>query len=241
MTELVVGCPLQSREWIIERWVDHVETAAVHAGFDPVYLFVGRPDDPSVQVAKQRLERLHRLCVVRPFDEPERPDKRSWREARLRKMVELRNCLLTEVRRLNPTWFLSVDSDILLSVDTIRSAVDAADTGPFDAVGSRTFLSRSGTRCPSMGFFYKRSDNGMPMRRPDQPGSVIQVDVIMAIKLMGRDAYNVDYQYHRSGEDGGWSKACTDSGLRLGWDGRTCSKHVMDPDLVDSFDERCGF
>jgi hypothetical protein len=67
------------------------------------------------------------------------------------------------------------------------------------------------------------------------------VDVIMAMKLMKPSAYWVDYRDHEQGEDVGWSIACQEQHLRLGWDGRVCSKHVMKPEQLDPIDARCGY
>jgi hypothetical protein len=63
----------------------------------------------------------------------------------------------------------------------------------------------------------------------------------LAIKLMSPRAYNIDYRFHHQGEDIGWSVAATEKGLKLGWDGRICSKHVMAADQLQLVDPRCGY
>jgi hypothetical protein len=68
-----------------------------------------------------------------------------------------------------------------------------------------------------------------------------KADVIMAVKLMSPAAYNVDYEVHRQGEDIGWSIAARKKGVKLGWDGRTVSKHLMTKDALDKIDKRVGF
>jgi hypothetical protein len=83
--------------------------------------------------------------------------------------------------------------------------------------------------------------------RPDENG-VIPVDVIMAIKLLTPQALAVNYIFDQDGEDVGWSRAATAQGLKLAFDGRVCSRHVMHQRDRDTgklwseiIDPRCGY
>jgi hypothetical protein len=106
----------------------------------------------------------------------------------------------------------------------------------FDAVGSRCYMTASGTRFPS----WARLLPSGGLQRTDSDGT-FAVDVIMALKLMNPAAYNVDYRFDPQGEDIGWSQACTEAGVRLGWDGRVVAKHVLAPHLLTPRDSRVGF
>ncbi len=148
-------------------------------------------------------------------------------------MVLLRNTLLERVRQLAPEHYWSVDSDILVAEETLVSALEARER--FDAVGSKCYMTTKGTMAPSYGML-----NGHGIRRPDSTGC-FKVDAIMAVKLMNPDAYNVDYSVHRQGEDIGWSKDARKRGVKLGWDGRTISKHLMTKESIHRVDDRVGF
>ena len=87
---------------------------------------------------------------------------------------------------------------------------------------------------------YANIVNAHSLIRPDCLG-VIPVDVIMAIKLMTPEALQEDYCFDTNGEDIGWSKSATAQGLKLAFDGRVCSKHVMRPGQLEKLDPRCGF
>jgi hypothetical protein len=50
-----------------------------------------------------------------------------------------------------------------------------------------------------------------------------------ALKLLSPIAYAVDYELHPQGEDIGWSRACQLAGVKLGWDNRHVSSHIMSP------------
>jgi hypothetical protein len=94
----------------------------------------------------------------------------------------------------------------------------------------------AGTMAPS----WARLSYSQGLDRSDSQG-YFQVQIIMAIKMMGPDAYAIDYEPHAQGEDIGWSLACERAGLQLAWDGRVASKHVMDPRQLHRRDPRVGY
>jgi hypothetical protein len=228
--KLVIGCPVARRDWILPWWFDHVERACTDASVEPpTYVFVLPRDDPC----RETIEKRASLYVM--LEAPSRPnDRRDWRPKRYQEMVELRNDLLFTVRMIEPDAFLSLDSDILLAPTAITELL--AELGNFDAVGGKCFMTPSGRMCPS----YANMGRDSQLVRRDAVGC-FEVDVIMAIKLMNPTAYNVDYQFHMQGEDIGWSLAARQAGLHLGWTGRVCSKHVLDPSMLNQTDVRCGF
>lgn len=230
---IAVGCPVYKRGWILRYWFDAVEAAFAKANLEPVYVFVGDPkDSDSFGAVDDALDMYDREVYLSWVEESEHtPTDRTWNPHRYHRMVYVRNELLDVVRKIGPDYFFSLDSDILLHPDTLVNLLESIDR--FDAVGGKTYMTPFGNQFPSYGY--------MPgLKRFDESG-VFPVDVIMAIKLLSPLAYKVDYMYHDYGEDIGFSLACLDKGLRLGWDGRTTSKHVMDPAGLDRIDERCGF
>lgn len=237
MVDLVVGCPIRRREWIVDEWFDHVDSAAARLGWNPVYAFVGDRRDPTVGILEDRCLLAQRLLLFAHVDEDiERPDQREWSPARFDRMVELRNILLGLVRAEEPRYFLSLDSDILLGTHTLSGLVQAS--AAYGAVGGATWMTPTTERIPSCGWL--RGMNGL-IRRPIEHQGVIPVDVIMAIKLMKPAAYAVDYEAHPQGEDIGWSKACRRVGVKLGWDNRWPSKHCMSPAALSAVDSRLGW
>lgn len=236
-SELVVGCPVRQRSWIIKHWFDHVEDACHIAGVEPVYAFVADPDDETAQLLAVLTLSRGRDCHFEWTKENlAQPDERDWNHHRFHRMVELRNQLLGLVRELEPDRFLSLDSDILLHPQAVTTLLES--TKRFGAVGGATYMSSTGLEFPSCGW-----NQGMSgfVRRPMEAKGVIPVGVIMAIKAMTPAAYAVDYEFHVQGEDIGWSLACERAGVRLGWDNRNCSKHVMVAKDLNRIDERCGW
>ena len=159
-------------------------------------------------------------------------DVRDWNNDRYERMTFLRNQLLGTVREYNPDYFLSLDSDIFIAEDSLVTLFESIEN--FDAVGGKCYMS-PGTRAPSYAMMPHTT-----LLRPDS-SEVMEVEIIMAMKLMKPSAYKVDYVTHYHGEDIGWSLECKVAGLRLGWDGRITNKHCMDKSDVLVVDPRCGY
>lgn len=233
---MLVGCPVTKREWILPVWFEHVETAL--AGYDFEYVFALDFGDES----SLALIDAHAGMADRPYSIAYSPQTggcaglRNWHNPhRLEYMVILRNGLLKEVRRHQPDYFLSLDSDILITRESFEKVYDAVASGQYDACAGKAYLSK-GDRVVT-GASYSRQ-NGM---RRSKAEYLAPVDVIMAYKLMNPKAYSVDYKYANLGEDIGWSLSCKADGLKLGYEGTTPVKHVMDPSDLDKVDKRVGY
>lgn len=237
MTELVIGCPIRKREWIIPEWFNHLDTALENTDLNDVsFAFVcGKDDQANIDMVLAEANSRGFPVKVGVVREHQREDNRSWSSERLHHMVGLRNKLLYIVRDMNPVHFLSFDSDILAHPMVIHNLLETRRFRGWDVVGGKAHMKVRG-RCPSYG---KWSPRNM-LQRPDTD-SVMTVDVVMAIKLMNHRAYHTDYVYHRGGEDIGICKEWKKKGYKLGWDGRCTSKHVMDRSKIHKFDQRCGW
>lgn len=251
MTEpfLLIGGPVAKRGWILDRWFDHVEAAVKQKDVDGYrYVFaIGGDDHETAEVIERRARMASTLVYV---DDPPDAGQRNWgRSDRKQHMADIRNQVLKVVREKRPSVFLSLDSDVLLHPDAISSMLDLKNSGGWDAVGGKCYMTplpkgpipssqHRGTAAPS----YLMMGRAGNFRRTDPEGpAAFQVDIIMAIKLMTPLAYMVDYEYHAHGEDIGWCLNVKRKGLRIAWDGRVTNKHVMAPEHLDVIDPRCGF
>lgn len=234
MADLVIGCPVRRREWILPAWFAAVEGACAAAGLSPEFVFVVPRGDLSIRTIEAATENPVELIVT---DEEPADDKRIWDAGRYTRMVYVRNLLLERVRQMSPAVFWSLDSDILASPDCLRLSLELL--ADYDAVGQRTFMMAAPhTGCTSRA----RLEGARLLDREDAPGWTGPVDCIMAAKLMAPEAYAVDYVWHALGEDIGWSQECTARELKLGWDGRGVAlKHVMSREWLTKIDPRCGF
>lgn len=232
---LLVGCPVSHREWILPHWIDHVRVAAERASVGVDFVAVVAEDDqPCIDI----LADVNADLVI--VEAEARADKRTWNLTRYRHMVTLRNTLLDRVRQAAPFYFLSLDSDILLHPDAISSMLDAFVQFPDAwAVGSRCYLSSFDRQHPNMAH-WRYGRTSMKFTRRDMD-TLVGVDVLMAIKMMTPKAYAVSYSEDRFGEDFGWSRNCQALGGKLYWDGRVINKHVMKREALEKVDIRVGF
>lgn len=234
---LLVGCPVYRRGWSLWDWFLNVEAASERIKIEPTYIFAVDPrDHESIDVIEQAVERLdrdvHVTWIEEPLDMP--PDLRVWNADRYHRMVYLRNELLRIVRDLKPMLFLSLDSDIFIHDESLEHMIEGLDR--FAAIGGKCYMTPDGTGFPSWMNF-----NSHGIERYDHDSGPVEVDVVMAMVLMQPAAYNIDYRWSSQGEDIGWSEACREAGLKLGWDGRITNKHVMIPSLAQAVDVRVGY
>lgn len=228
----MVGCPVAHRSWILEHWFDAIEESCAAAGVEPMYAFVVDRGDECLAIIDKRAP----YYAVEETAPDKATDNRVWDPRRFGVMADLRNRLLGLVRAYAPDRFLSVDSDILVHPDLVRALLEDLAAGDYAAVGGKCFMTATGTMFPSWG---RLGREGMLQRY--EASSYFVVDVIMAIKMMTPAAYGVDYVTDVQGEDIGWSKACRAQGLRLGWDGRIASKHVLNRQMLHRRDNRVGW
>lgn len=235
---MTVGCPVRAREWILPTWFEHVRVAAEAAQVDLDFVFVVPNDDPTQEVIGEHCPAPFRIV---PSGERVETDTRFWSPARYRHMTILRNWLLTAVREQTPDYFLSLDSDILLHPLALHNLIETAGNG-WEAVGGKCWMTDHTDACS-----YINLVNTAGFSRPDVH-TVVPVDVIMAIKLLSPEVYNnVSYVFDQRGEDIGYSYGITARGLKIAFDGRVCSRHVMSQydsgrkPRLDKIDPRCGF
>lgn len=235
-TKLLIGCPIRDRAWILPQWKHYVDMSCSVAGIIPSFIFVlGEDDESSIEIVRDWPN-----TTIQLISEPVRSDVRDWLEPRLRHMVEIRNILLERVRDLTPDYFLSLDSDILLNEMTVINLLEKIETYGPKALGSKTYLSETGHQFTNMGIWANKRKSQLFR---DDSTYIRRVDVLMAIKLMTPEAYNVDYVYSPLGEDIGWSGEVQAlySSDSLMWDGSITNKHVMHRDLLDVVDPRIGW
>lgn len=231
-TSIVVGCPVADREWVIAHWLDHIVRAASLARVEVEVVLIGPADDPTSSLAREHANALELPLLW--FDSGESVDdcarqvselggdEHAWPDVRLRHLVRLRNQLLDLVRSKSPELFLSIDSDVLLHERALDLMVELLTHSRYAAVGGKVHLSPFNQDAPN----YAQLTGGGRLHRVDST-NVLEVDAIMALKLMHPDAYAIDYAFDARGEDIGWSTACRQRGLRLAWDGRVTSQHLM--------------
>jgi hypothetical protein len=199
-----------------------------------LFMVVPEADSATADAFEEACASYEVAPILAYTDEPLRQDRRVWNLERYQRMAEVRNQMLDAVRLMQPTWFLSCDSDILIGRDVLAKLQVGLDT--YDAIGGKVWLSPNSRDIVN----YAKLNRSRNLVRKDHVG-VIDVHVLMALKLMNPDAYRVDYVADPQGEDIGWSNNAREAGCRLGWDGTAVSKHCMSVSDLHRIDERVGW
>lgn len=242
--KLIIGCPIYKRAWILPLWFAALERQSIplsKIGF----IFETSPDDEST-VSMLRLWRQYHPEVPL-FEIRERNDishydhdnnSRQWTMSKYENMVNLRNSLLSRVREIQPEYYLSLDSDIILkNQNTLELLIAHIDDGA-DAVSPLMFMTPFDTKYPSvMDWMDKEQFRGY--RKNSYPlGTYFKSDIIMAAKMMSKKVYNnVDYEVHSQGEDLGWSKNAALNGYSLYCASYMYAAHIMHENLLAQFQQ----
>lgn len=242
MPELVIGCPIYQRDWIFPYWISCIENQNID--FSKIgFVFIVSPDDEKTieMLIKYRNARpdIAEFVIDIKSDIPHfshEEGSRTWSMARYENMVSLRNSMLKRVREINPKYFFSLDSDILLTnQNTIQLLISHIQSGA-DAVSPLMFMTPTGMLYPSV-MNWRNKPGEQAYRQELYPlGEYFKADVIMAAKMMSRDVYqNVDYCLHSQGEDLGWSGNAGKLGYQLYLASYIYAPHIMHKQMLDHF------
>lgn len=221
---IVVGAPVHQRGWILRRWLDHL--AAQDQELTLVMNYGHGTDDTLLILeAEDRFK-----VIVIETQNVTHVASRQWNVERYQVMVQLRNDILTVVRDLQPDYYLSCDTDMLLPTGAINKLIESRS--PYDGIAPLTFMTTGGTTCPN----WLTRDLERPYLQP----GVTEQHAVFGTVLMTPDLYAVDYAVHPWGEDLGWAENVRNAGLRLALNTEVKVKHVMSPEFLDVYDTRVG-
>lgn len=238
---VLIGCPVYKREWILPHWFEAItkqDYGLENIGF--VFLVAPHGDQGTIDLIVEFAAQHPQLkcCDIVPDTSPDHlthvesgdSRRRNWNQHRYTRMTDFRNRLLDQVIAHDPDRYFSLDSDILLEDPTsISQLVEITETR--SAAAPLCFMVPPGvdgsTSFPNF-MEWANTPGGAAYRPLTAYGELRQADVIMASVMMNRNAYqNSRYQYHRQGEDLGWSADCAAKGLDLWSASHIYASHVM--------------
>jgi hypothetical protein len=223
---LAIGCPIYNREWVIPRWWEALEAQALPPGTEVEFHFAVSPSEDDTE--RLLLERCNgRLSLLNCADLPTFPNRHKGHNAeRFATLATLRNRLVESVRRSDPDYFLSVDSDMILEPNAVQEMLGVGDcVGALsDMLGSAIMVHPSAMRLEHNGVKVKAqriSVDGIG----DEP---LPVDVVMAVVLFSRRGYRaVHYGLHEQGEDIAAALSLRDAGVSRWLQPRARATHLF--------------
>jgi hypothetical protein len=244
VTKLIIGCPVYAREWILPHWFECIENQTFplsDIGFvfelgadDKIthkVLFDWHANHPEVSIFDTRVEPR-----VQHGTHPE--GHRAWSRSRYYDMIQFRNSLLQRVRNHAPEKYFSLDSDILLeNPDTIQQLWDLTEQEEIDAAAPLMYMTPTGVNFPSVMSWLPGKEGLNALRTGPYPiGEVFQCDIIMAAKMMSKPVYEeIDYRFHKQGEDLGWSDECRREGFNLYSASQIYAPHIMSKGMYKKY------
>lgn len=238
MTEpfLVIGAPVHERAWVLPDWLHHLSIQDLPWERVVLLLNYGHSNDGTLEVLRQAEQMLPWTVEVLHDAGDDHVAERRWNYPRYEVMARLRNGLLERVRELKPSFYLSLDTDILLPKNGIADLLNDFDGAKFDAVSPLLYMTPTSKGYP----------NAMDLTSGVRPKLMhdftMRVDVCFAAVMMRPSLYlNVDYRAHSRGEDIGWGENARDAGMVMGLNPRVQCKHVMNREMLTAPDERIGW
>ena len=237
---LLVGCPVYERGWVLPQWFDHLAEWTQHVSVSFVFAYTPGNDD-TLEIIREKTHKVDALWHYITVTDGTHSTERNWgSKDRLVTLAYLRNRLLTEVRDIEPDYYLSLDSDILVP-PWEQSSLLFEGLLQFDAVAPLVHL---GGGDISNAFYQTARNHRRRVTRQQFYDTPQPVDIICASKLMAPRLFNderVHYGYHGAGEDIYWSAQATSYGYGLGLDTRIRTTHIMKPEQLDKEDIRLGW
>jgi len=240
---LIIGCPIYKRDWIFAYWAAAIEKQTVDLSKIGFVFITSSNDEKTIQYINlwKNLHPEIPYFELIPKDDvthhEHAENSRQWTMSKYHNMVALRNALLSEVRKIQPNYFFSLDSDVIIQNPmTIELLVSHIQDGA-DAVNPLMFMTPFGIDFPSV-MTWVDEPGKKAKRVSNYPlGNYFRSDIIMAAKMMSKDTYNnVDYIFHSQGEDLGWCADAHKKGFHNLYSASYIyAPHIMHPQMIDSY------
>lgn len=240
--KVLIGCPVYDRAWILPSWFEAIENQSIPLS-DLGFIFELGPNDDETHDSLWNWQQTHPEVAV--FDAVIREDvvhrahpegKRIWHGSDYEKMCILRNHLLDRATCLSPDRYLSLDCDLILEdPQSIEYLYNLTETR--DAVSPLMYMFQTDMNFPSV-MSWVESPGGPAKRTLDQypMGTLFKADIIMAGVMMSEKVYkNARYQWHKQGEDLGWSANCAKHGFDLYCASNLYVPHIMHRWFLDEY------
>lgn len=239
--KLIISCPIYERAWILKTWFSAIEKQTFpleDIGF--VFVVVKRDEETVNCLYEWHSEHpeVSVFDVIYDTDQIHRSHPegtRQWNYAKYATMVSLRNLILQQVRAHEPDRLFSLDSDVILeSPTTIEELFTITET--HDAVAPLMYMTPEGTAFPDV-MTWQNDPGSKAFRNIPYPiGELFQADVIMAAKMMSKNVYmNVNYSFHRQGEDLGFCCNGTQQGFSFYNASYIYVAHIMNQKMLEDY------
>lgn len=240
--ELIIGCPIYKRNWIFPYWISCIENQGIDMSKIGFIFEASREDEATLEMLKRYRENNQKspLFEINFRDDithhEHAENSRMWTLSKYENMASMRNSLLKRVREIQPNYYYSLDSDILLTNPNTITLLTSHIKQGADAVSTLMFMTPVSTMYPGV-MNWVDSETDKAFRKEEYPlGTYFKSDIIMGAKMMSKQIYNnVDYKIHAQGEDLGWSANARELDYNLYCASYIYTPHIMNRTMLSEF------
>jgi hypothetical protein len=223
---LAIGCPVYNRAWSLPRWFQCIFDQKISTKNTDLVFAYTEGEDNTKEILEKYGERFRSLNIIECNDIPAFGNRDA---ARFYPLVVLRNRILMKLRELQPDYYFSYDSDILLPEGTLKELVkDNKDiVAPWVALDLQGMIPNCATALPGGGFKrYKPYEQFYPQK------GLYEVSTVFAVFLMKNPVFNTcTYKWHTGGEDFGFAQEVIKAGFTSWMHGDIVGTHLYKKDI----------
>jgi len=222
--QVVIGCPVFEREWVLPRWLQCVFNQQVLPE-DITFVFGITDGNDNT---RGLLEKYGDMVNAAHFiDCNDLECFRDRNPARFYPLAEIRNRILAKVEEIGPDFYFSWDSDILLPDKALLQLIDDDK----DVVAPYVELTPGTPNCVTKVPGFPAFRRLKPIHHHYPKDQLYPVDISFACVLMKPVAYDILYEWHQGGEDYGWGLNLINAGIQCWLDSRIIGHHLLNKDV----------
>ncbi len=217
--KISIGAPVYQREWVLDRWFASILDQELSLKNTSIIFAYTEGNDNTLDIIHKYGQKFSDCVVLECNDLPAFVDRNPKRYETL---AILRNRIIDKLRELQPDYYVSWDTDILLPPGTVKGLIkDNKDVvGPYVDLVPPQDIPNCATR---KGSDFRRIK---PYTKFYPKGELFEVDAVFAVSAMKNKVFNTCYyKSHPGGEDYGWAENLRDAGFHSWMDSRYIGKH----------------
>lgn len=231
--QIVVGCPVHDRGWILERHLQSLMKMLVPEDVELNFLYVL---DHCEDNSREILERYH-VSYLTYQDQTPHYSRHRYDPSSYGHMADVRNYLIDAVLQTEADYFLSVDSDILVPQDALNTLLEDDKD-----IVSMILCNQPGNLPRPAHNVMREGPSGNMVHIFDYPkDQLFSCDLTGACYLIKRQVLDAGVRYAQNpqGEDIPFCRTAKRLGFEIWCDSRVKPIHVMYPgvEVIAGYEE----
>jgi hypothetical protein len=208
--KILIGCPIKDRGWCLPSWYEGIEDQGLEV--EVITILSPSADNTELLLKERNIEILYDDDPGRP---PQEIDGHVWHAVQYAYMARLRNQLLDWATAAEADYFLSLDSDIVLSANALSALIAFNQSHPGVVAPAVNMSSGNSVAWNTMNW---TNPNAPRLATRGSPPTSGKVDVIMAAMLFDRRSIaQCRWQDNNQGEDVGFCLDAEARGINRYW------------------------